>query len=149
METYFCPADGADFSQIEPLKFNLRESAKSAGAFICVSSVAENYFPNSARNFAAISFNASGNTVVFAMTGIKLMSPFQRGTTWMCRCSAMPGARNFAEVDAHVETVRLHQIRQRIHAAARQLPQIRKFVVGQAVEIRNLFVRQIIKWPPT
>jgi len=38
------------------------------------------YLPDSTRSFAAISFNASGKTVVFASTGMKFVSPFQRGT---------------------------------------------------------------------
>ena len=42
---------------------------------------AGNYFASSARNFAAISLNASGTTPVFASTGMKFVSPFQRGTT--------------------------------------------------------------------
>ena len=36
---------------------------------------------NTGRSFAAVVVNSSGMTLVFAITGMKFVSPFQRGTT--------------------------------------------------------------------
>ena len=41
---------------------------------------------------------------VWPITGMKLVSPFQRGTMWACRCGMLPpGGR--AKIEADVETV--------------------------------------------
>src|ERR1017187_1805126 len=49
-----------------------------------------NHNASAARSCPASSLSACGTTVVPARTGMKLVSPFQRGTMWICRCSAMP-----------------------------------------------------------
>jgi len=75
---------------------------------------------------------------VLAITGMKFVSPFQRNVdVQMFRHTC---ARRCADINADVEAVRLHQMRQRIHAAAHELPQIRKLVFSQAVEIGGFFV---------
>ena len=48
----------------------------------------------------------SGITRVSPRTGMKFVSPFQRGTTCMCTWSAKPGARDLAQVHADVEALR-------------------------------------------
>jgi len=50
-------------------------------------------------------------------------------------------ARDFAEVDAHVESVRLHHGGERGEAAARELPQIRELLVRQALQVGDFLVR--------
>ena len=79
---------------------------------------------------------------------MKLVSPFQRGTMWMCRCSAMPAPAHFAEVDADVEAVGFHHLRERVLAAAGELHQIGQFLVGQTVQVGRLLVGHDHRWPP-
>ena len=50
-------------------------------------------------------------------------------------------AGNLAQIDADVEAVGFHHRRQRVDATARELPQIRQFLLRQAVQVGDLFVR--------
>ena len=50
-------------------------------------------------------------------------------------------AGDLAEIDAEVETIGLHHLRQCVDAAAGELPQIRQFRFGQAIQVGDLFVR--------
>ena len=43
-----------------------------------------------ARKRSHIAFIESGRTLVLPITGMKLVSPFQRGTTWQCKCDGIP-----------------------------------------------------------
>ena len=52
-----------------------------------------------------------------------------------------------ADVDTHVEAVGLHHRRQRVDAAAREFPQIGQFLVGQAIQVGDLFVRHDQQMP--
>ena len=62
----------------------------------------------------------SGRTFTSPSTGMKLVSPFQRGTTCWWTCSSMPGAGDAADVPAEVEPVRRVLGAQRLDAARRE-----------------------------
>ncbi len=62
---------------------------------------------NAARSRPAVAGSSSGSTRVSPTTDMKLVSPFQRGTTCSADGSRTPAPAGLPEVQAHVEAVRL------------------------------------------
>jgi hypothetical protein len=80
--------DGFDsqfiMQRLEVARFVVEGLLRQAGGFEMerFSGHREIYLASAVRNCAATSDSASGSTVVLPMTGMKLVSPDQRGTMW-------------------------------------------------------------------
>ena len=108
----------------EPARFRRRGAAQACDRLRAAS-------PQAARTCSSVPDRCSGITRTSASTGMKFVSPFQRGTTCRCRCPSTP-RRQRGQVHAGVEAVR------RIDASAprsplvEQLPQLGPLVARRA-----------------
>ena len=86
----------------------------------------------------AVSASSSGSTRVSPTTGMKLVSPFQRGTTCQCRWSGMPAPATRAQVQPHVEPVRVRSVAQRADRSLEQRLHLHVLIGGEILEVARV-----------
>ena len=84
---------------------------------------------------------SSDITLVSASTGMKFVSPFQRGTTWKWIWSSTPAPLTRPMFAPKLYPCGMHDIVQRPDRALDGLHDLGKFLAGELLDIRRLPVR--------
>ncbi len=98
-----------------------------------------------------VSASRLGSTRVCPTTGMKFVSPPQRGTTCWCRWAAMPAPAIEPEVDADVEALRAARQPQRADGALGEDPELHRLlgsevgVVGRVAERHDHEVARVVR----
>ena len=103
---------------------------------------------NSALNLAATSRRASGSTCVPANTGMKLVSPFQRGTMCTCKWPRMPAPATRPRLMPMLKTVGPHDHLHRCLTTSQEPHDIRQLLICKIGKVLRRLIRNHHQMPP-